>query len=616
MSYECDHELSLNGLWLHGRGVDEFDPAFSFDVSAGSFEFGSSEAVTSVIESLWADGSLMSHDRDDNAESTFQVLIEGEDLTALAAGEAALEMAFPPIDGAVDLIWRPGDSAPAAVRTVLAAKMVLDSEGIEEESQRLQRVWSLTLTHAPFVASEFPSVVSALPVGPVGDDLIVENVGSLASSSGWSGVTDERASTSSSAVDPGGFVRTTITLLPIAPYLRNYTWRASRTIASTSFMDTPYLVVEHRTPIAVNLGEPLRAALNTHLLPPQVKPISMSIVSSVPTFDGWTRTTFYVGPRADVTSFTLWGLAKYPTTRSNLTVDVRLMERTSAPVGDRGLSLLRAIEVGGTKRTPGTLQVSSRDGVTPLGEVLIHTCPDFGDSYQPDSLAGGTVTYTSRTAGSDAPSGYWYSMASGGYVEPVVEGYRYAEGSYLLVAALRSSAAATIKLTAAVTSTATISMVTPLNVVETVTSGEEVFEAAGIRYVPIGAVTLPGVASRFGAVATRITGTTSAGTAAIGGIWALRLGRDCGTTIVRDDMPHLWVNSSARTRLKSVRVSTDPTQDWSWDPGYAAVRSLAEHTFRPGRMLTYTVTQTPHAAVSLLSTRRWNSHPANDGTDS
>ena len=117
------YELTLDGLPLDDP-LSVGDEGYSIRVLADGFEPGSHEAVLSVVRALGADGSSVREEGADNAETPFQVDITGPDLSAVAAGRAALQRAFPMrtaavgADASVELVYRPSDGlAPAAAPT-------------------------------------------------------------------------------------------------------------------------------------------------------------------------------------------------------------------------------------------------------------------------------------------------------------------------------------------------------------------------------------------------------------------------------------------------------------------------------------------------------------------
>lgn len=596
--------LEFGGLKVHGKGSKRQAGGIGFDVSADGITFGSAEDVLSVVRSFWADGSSVSQDGSDNAQTTFYLRIHGANLTVMAQGEARFRKLFPKHEQTVPLVWRPSADAPAAVRTVLHVGWELDFDGYAETGFVGRRVYQVTMTHAPFVASEFESVVAALPAVE-GDEIV--SIDPLTSTTKWQmGLFN----------DGGGFPSPSITTTPDgvrgtsysgkpAPVSHEWWLRYNETV---DFTGTPYLVLEYRVldgmgtdgkPVHVtNAGTTIFAQYGTswegYFL----------LVSHEHMVDGWIRAVWEAPVTA--TNLRFAGFTKYSKAFKAVRVEVRALRRASSPSLTSSLALQRTLEVEGTERTPGALHVWSRDNEVALGSMLVHTCPDLGDGYTPELLDGFLSHPDGRTAGDDAPSGFWYP----GELATMVPAYRYTPGSYMIVAWVKSISDQVFPVTATV-KTAAGPVGAQVESVETVTRMVHM-RAGETRGVPIGEVILPGVDSRSGAV-TIIVEHDSGADSWVGGLWACRVGRDSALTFVHANQPHLYIQAGTRNAPSRILVSDVDGIDAGWHPG-PNLQYLGPHTFPAGPMQTLVVADgIPNPAVELSYTPLWPWHPAHDG---
>lgn len=595
MIYDSQHALVLGGTPIDGYDSMFTEGGYRFSVLAEGYEPGSAEAVESVVRSLAADGSSARIDGSDNAKTTFRLQVEGEDIHALNRGEAAFRRLLPDGYGApTDLLWRPPqDHAPASVRTILTGTFDQDFSDLDELN--LERIYAVTLTHRPFVRSEFPSVANALPIGEGVQTLIND----CSSTAGWSAL-----GTGGTPIIPttsGGAVHF------VLPSSTNTLHGWTLTLAGTYDLAlTPYLMIEVKFPPMSYANDGLLAVGGRWLEP----------VQKAVTTDGYMR---YMFDTSSVVGGPAWSpgpivvhfgqIAAGGTTR---TLSVRHID--ALPVANPGLPRQnsRLLKIGGTERTPGTMHVSSRDG-SPLGLTIVHTSPDEGTGYDPDLSRW--ITSILPTADLDplAPMGGWVTSQSPDTVVAEVPSASLPTATYQIALYLKS----TVNLRTAFQWTA---WTAPIPGLPNATAGDYGTTWVDLvanqpTLVGIGTTTLP--ASIANAGRTRIEIIQGVGAVVkVGGMWLFRTGRDCGLTAVRTDEPHMWVDSDEAGNSGTVLVGSVGDRSDAYAPSASVGEVIAadSHTFRAGNVITYVASLAPNAAVQVEHYRRWPYNAADDGT--
>ena len=140
-----DHVLLFGATSLNG-GPHVSGSGFTLNVEADDFTFGNPQPVEVGIRSLLQDGSIVSTQGYDNAESFWRVTIEGDDSAELEAGRAALvaEVGRPNL-----LTWvHPDGLSPARVYEVHTSSLqhVFNDW---DETQLLRMVFGLRLAPMP-----------------------------------------------------------------------------------------------------------------------------------------------------------------------------------------------------------------------------------------------------------------------------------------------------------------------------------------------------------------------------------------------------------------------------------------------------------------------------------
>ncbi|WP_394289512.1 hypothetical protein [Microbacterium sp.] len=593
MMSHSQHALILGGTHVDGIDATWHPDGYRFAVAADGLEFGSAEAVESVVRAFAEDGSVARIEGHDNAETTFRLLIEGQDHTALNRGEAAFRRLLPDgYGGTTDLVERPPDGhAPASVRTILTGSFAQEYD--DEALLRCERVYTVTLTHLPFVRSEFETVAPVLPA-PSPQTVTID---SCESTAGWAaspGAAPVAVSTSGGALHfsaeaasttPGGF----------------RAWNITRTSAPLDLTGTPFIAIEAKFPVA--WGAATRMFL-------RVAGAFKGSVSQEGVSDGYTRLTFYA---ADLDgSATMRILADQNDAGTGAgTLSIRSIEAATSPESRQGA---RVIEVGGTERTPGSLHIAARDGASPLGLVVAHTSPDAGVDHNPD-LARWVTDGPGFVRDITAPMG----------------GYREMEESATSVIRCRVPAASLP------TSTYQIALlVRPYfdgragfgwmagtsarpdsDVATSYDSGEVWVDLVEGRdaLVAVGTTTLPTAVTAAGSTVISIS-KHSGGVVRVRGMWLFQTGRDCGLTAVSTDEPNLWIDTATASESALILTGEAADQSDAYAPSGTDVFAATPHIFRAGKVAAYVVTsEVDHPASEFRHHRRWPYNAADDGTD-
>lgn len=558
--------LTLGDATLHECGKFHHPDGFTVSVSRDGLSFGSSEAVQTVVESLWADGASVSQ-RATNAVTSFRVMIEGPDLTTLAAGEAYVRRAFPADRGSVDLVWRPGEGAPAAVRTVLAGELgAPDPDLYAETGVLMRRVYPLELTHAPFVRSEHETVVSAQESGVGETPLTLYNGGAA---TGWGSNPSGKLTSTSGQIRAGDGA--------------TIVWSGSWDLGGRRLL---YVRRDWAT------GHTISVRRGT---------------GPYQTYSPIGSAGFAYVYRLDESSLPVTAIGFYPL--AGVQVHTVLAVQARFEFEPTGRQSLRRFTVGGTERSPGTLQVSTRDGAGSLGTTIVHTGPDEG-AYDPDLLAGrwleGGVSWTPDPA---APGGGWLA---GSILLSSRPAAGIPPGSYMLTAWM-----------AAASGTVTIN---PTSVAVTVGDGGDtapwMATAPHVNIAPVTLTTTPrlvwlgtvewGADAGVGTSWVVLNGATGA---KVGGWWAFPHGRGTSLTAVDSDRPHAWVSSGDIMRGARVHIGATDDPALSYTPNPTAIHTLDAAPLPAGPARSYVVTTgAANAAVSYRYVKRWTHLPADDGT--
>lgn len=578
------HSLTLGSLVLTDSLPDP-EHGYWFEVAAEGTSFGTPEAVLRIVASLLSDGAIVSYDSDGNRVIPIRVRVNGSTLNDVAQGEAALRRESKVSN---ELTWQPPDNlAPPSVYETHPSPMSLDySDGWDlDELRRRVRTVRLDLTCSPFARSAEPVTVEAMAAGTT-----TVTVDSCDSTTGWSGT---RSGSGSPALGiwTGGVGVVDLDSAITSPE----TWTLTRT-GTVDLSATPYLVVEARTVSPTEQGVEARA--DGVVLPL----LSARALDS----DGWTELTYLGSGSVSELTFThTSGLAE-----PWQGLIIREMSRSDVPPGPTSRQVTRVIEVGGTERTPASIKISARDGVSNLGLTILHTSPEDWTGNSPSLRNSWRTNGNTVTADSTLMSGAWEPLHpdSVGFEVPTSS---LPEGPYLLCARLRASTAGTHRIFFT-----GFTRLPPPN--DSVLSGDDDraewidFPVANEWiFVTLGVMTLPTVRTASGMSVVGIQ--RDAGSAAnvdIDEAWLFRIGEDCALTVEDDILsPNLWADSPGQGYPVPTLWMGDDMSTRS-NPG-SAPRSRGNHILRPEGTTVFVATSgVENPAVSGTFYRRWHTNAA------
>lgn len=591
---ESMHELILNGLPLSGLAADALTSGgYAISVLAEGFEPGSHEAVLSVVRTIGADGSSVREEGADNAETTFRVMIEGVHHAALAEGRAALQRAFPMrtaavgADASVELVYRPSDGlAPAAVRDVVHGAARHEYDDLDEISDPPRRIYAVTLTHLPYVRSEYETTAPALSVGEVTETVVVDTCDSAA---GWS--SDHGAVTASGGTVYAGRSWSGPVVAP-DPYTLTMTRAGAVPMSST-----PYLLVE---------------AQAATLLP--AAPATVSLVTddgtALPPIRSQRLAGDYIQHAFDTTGHTLSAVrVQAASTRASrddaLFLRIASVARTSNPSGT-ARQQMRTLSIGGTERTPGSIHVAQRTGAAPLGPTLIHTSPHEPGGYDPDLLRWATAPGVPDPT---VPAGKTWDLSAADVIT-FSPSSTYPQGPYVLYAYVRSTTTQSVRFSRTVAGSipggTTFREIHQRSEYVTLTAGKWTM-------VSIGLESLPAMRGPLGNTWV-VIGCNGAPGVTIGGFWAFAAGDSCSLTIVDAEQPHLYIDSPKVGEAADVWCSAVADRSNGYYPSGGVV-AAGLPVLSAGLTDVYVVTaDADNPEIDCTHFRRWPDWPADDGT--
>lgn len=398
-----------------------------FAVEFGT-DIGNPQNVSEVIDSLLLDGEFVLTDRTSNRTISLPILIEDADMALLADAEALLvaECEKPFNKLRID----PGDGfGVASDYQTFRAQVEFRRSDVEEQNGF--RRYLLTIPALPQAFSTTEVVTPALSSA---------SSPTTATISDGTSATNWTLSTGGAPTVVSGELRADIS----AGSLRaagSTSW-----YSGTRFIYTPAAPIDMSVSryIQVDLRMTYTDPVSTATLIPAAYAdgVQLERVASYPNATGGMTVTFLC-PDTSVSVLEVEAAAEiewsYFSTPRTVYVFLDNVTRTNGapqPVGS-SRQKTRLIELDGSVRTPGTLAIEHPTSA--LGDVLVHTCPDFGIGYTP-----GTSQWASGGAGSsETASGFRFS----GVYAADVPSSTLPRGSYVIVARLASTTALTETLT-------------------------------------------------------------------------------------------------------------------------------------------------------------------------
>lgn len=583
------HALTLGSLTLTGsKHFSDPEHGYWFEVAAEGTEFGSPEAVTSIVQSLLADGSVVRYDRDENRTIPVRVRVHGPTLQAVAHGEAALRMATKVRN---ELTWQPPDNfaPPSVYETYPSAMTSVQESGWDlDEMVRRVRTFRLNLMASPHARSQNPVVSEALRSGTT--TVVVDTCDSA---TGWTATRNGAPDVATTFWEAGSV---SVAELSDAVGLPPETWTLTRP-GSVDFTDTPYLVAEMRTIGSVGLGNVV--VIVDAGLPSQR---FLKILEVRKIADGTPHYRVTWDATGTASTITFWHRTDDPN-QVWQGVFVRNISRTDIPPGPTPRQLTRVVEVEGTERTPGSLELFS-GGATALGMTVVHTSPEDGSGYSPP-LRRWRVSGAGETSNLSAVSQALESILLPNPFVAEVPNRAVPEGGYLLAARMLVPTAG----------------VTAINwAAETVTRGVgqgyvtdfahwEFTTAHTWNFVPLAVLTLPTLRSEEGTVRIQMSSSVPV---ELDEAWLFRVDDDCALTVIRDvATARMWLDSpDINSRVPRVWIGDNEHRTDAFHPG-GNLYCHGNHTFAPDKVSVFTATSgVSGPAVSMSHYPRWHSNAA------
>ncbi len=582
------HSLTFGSLLLTDPLAD-VDHGFMFAVLADGFTTGTGEPVKEIVQSLLADGDLVRITRSGNREVSFRVQITGPTLGAVAQGEAALRRE---VGRGNTLTWQPPDviSEPTVFEVVTSEmSQVFDDL---DESLRRQRTFALTLTCFPGARSADLTTVTALAPPPVAPTTV--SVTTADTTTGWSATVNTGAGSEAvTVVDEGAFVSASAT-----GFSMSFGYSPPSPV---SLAGTQYLLLETSTATTGFYVFYAGDSAVTYVKPvlSRMMPTSGNVQHTLPV--NMSRTLSYVG--------VIWnhldaGLPA-PTPIYLTIYDIKRTD-TLPQVTSRQTS--RIIEVGGTERTPGSIEIAT--GSTAMGFTIVHTSPRSLAGYSPPlrqfRVSGNTLTADSNLfSGAREP----VNLTA---IESQVPLTSLPAGEYALVALMRSSVAGTFPITWTANS-----LIPGYGYLGPTVSGvaqAEFVDPGFWTLVPLDVVTLPTVRASDALAVTQLTlNRAPVGSEVIDldEWWAFRVGEDSALTMVNNPASRLWLDSpDVNNRVPRVSIGDYNNRADARHPA-DRLSATAHHVLNPDGTLIFVATNGADSpAVTATFFKRWHSNAA------
>ena len=552
---------------------------------------GDPEQFVEELESMWADGDMVSVSGYGNRTYSLTLYIEGASLGEVAEAEAALRRELRRRD--LLLTHDPGDtlSVPSAYE-VLTSHLAFERE--DRHERHVLRRFRLTLTCSPFARSVELTTVAALDNPAV---ITTATIDTCDSATGWEGRRGNAPVAPSTAWQAGSVGIAELDEHVTSPEL----WSLTRT-GSVDFTTTPYLVVEVRT-LASDSGGPLQLGAWADGF--QIPLVAMERMADDSTYF---RVVWDVRARGVVTSLAFVHVSRPGDVWQGLFI--RHLSHTNVPPQVTPRQASRVLDVGGTERTPASIHVTT-EAETSLGLTIIHTCPEDGSGYSPPLRRWRTAASTGPVTAQ--PTAFSLeeepiSHAAGGFVAEVPTS-ALPEGGYVLMAQVRIANVAGGNATL-FWSTSTIFPDATEQQGYTNGSTPLTFPNGDYMLVPVAALSLPSVRTSAGKVQIALQASIDNLAVYLDEAWLFRADDDCALTIAWTDRPHLW--------LDSPDVSSSVPRAWVGDgmdtkvhPG-DGLQAMGTHILN-GPTSVFTASQANAPLADATAYKRWLHNAAEYG---
>lgn len=556
--------------------------------------WGNSEGRTKVLSSLMRNGELVADDGFGNRAPSIPIRIKGPTLGAVAKTERDLSRLT---GGPATLRWHPPDlTAETCVFDVLWSKFNHEMDDFEETN--CIRYGTLDMVAWPFSRDETMTVSLALPAPPT--TVVDTEVDAGSSATGWTQTW--AGSTSTAATTSGGKVIGT----------SGTTGNTAQTLiraGAITMTGTPYLVVRALVKFENAPGQPSALSynpswVNVNLFAASQPGVPISFVAAKPQPDGhidyYFNMTGVTIPAGGFVFNTSWG-SPSPFV---MTLQIDQVRKTSHLPTVSRRQVTRAIDVGGSAPTEGTLHAY---GVNGVGEALLYTYPrDL--RYQPPmspyyTSGGGTpVTDPAFFSGS-------YRSLSTPRVYDIPASALPAGTHTLAVAAYAADTGGAKALDLTL-----VSRQDGVNVGPVITRvARPIMDLAAWRIYPLDLVTIPTPVGPDGFLRLTI-GRNAATTSTVYLDEVFMLHTSGEFTLLNYGGNHVWVDApTPTTRTPEVWVGTDADRSNSWS-AVGIARYVGNHMFEPGGTQVFgAFNGSDNVAIDLAFHRKHQNHVAAEG---
>lgn len=579
-------------------GIDLTDDDGPFHALGSDSSFGNPAPVTVSMQRMLQDGELVSTVRHGNREMYFVVEVDGADAVELAAAEAELMQV---VGRRTTLEWSPPDGfGPTTVFDVQTSS--LQFLWNDDDELTLSRFYGLTITALPFGRSVDPVVDDAL----TGTGVPAAQVDACDSLTGWTAkdYTLRNDKTADLSLSTATKKQGTASIKGVPDYFYSAGAQTNeaeinfyRTFAApVDFSSTPYLSVQVWAK-GTNNGVTVTAYADG---------VKLARLTSVPDSDGWVR-HWFICTDSSVSELRFRCSATldwWPSFDGFYLDDVQ--RQGDPPTTGSGKQSMRSIDVSGSVRTPGSLEIV---GTGALSDVLVWTGEDDGRAFRPD-LRVFRDPATGNTPQTDANAITGTSLSLSTSTQFNLPAGAYRPGAYALIARAYSSNQAGNTITA--TAWTMVNGAT-IGAFQAVTSGTQ-WKSTNYQVGHVGVLHLPPTTVPGGSSGTiRITMSQGSGAQVyLDELWLFPL--DGALTMLRGVLgSRVWIDSpSADQPLGGLWVGTAEGRADAYHAGHLA-GSLGSHEFQPPRTKVFVVTSGSggvNPAVRLEHHPRWHTNAA------
>jgi len=396
--------LILGALPLSSPGTKLAGKGYELEVLASDASFGNGDPIEQEVRSFLLDGARVNHLRDGNRESFFQVRVEALTPIALAEAEADIRAELGKINR---LRWTPPhQGSPVSVFVVVTSSMrwLFD----DHAETQLRRIFGLRFVCLPHVRSDFEVTVPALATPPGGAPTVT-SINACTATTGWTGSSTPTTDAASIIIKP-------------ADDAQPHYWPPCTRwalLTRSAFNPVPYICVTAR-------------ASKGKLTDLRVEADGVALQRVLVKGNDW----FFLTADTSVTTFKITGdIGEYLTTTTvpqALYVD-DVSSYNKLPVFGTGRQNARSIEVLGSERTPGTIELVH--GSSLGGIVMVYTYAD--DSGYTPELSTDFISGTAAAVGTNI-SGQEFTTGTQTFEKPLSE---VPDGRYELNCVLSTSVA-------------------------------------------------------------------------------------------------------------------------------------------------------------------------------